>query len=351
MKKLLAAVTSGILCLGILAGCGQTSAPAQESMKPSASADPSQASTLDISQRTIRFSTTSAEGTEIVDVMHDFADLVSEASGGLMTVEVHPGSALGDVNQSFQNVQLGVQEMAVTSSSTLASAGAKDFVSLTLPYVFRDMTHLVNVTRGEIGQSILASASSSGTKTIGIGFWAEGSRNFFSKTPIRSLDDIKGMKLRCQPLDIDTDMTKALGANPTPIAFGELYSALETGVVDGAENPLSGIYSNKFQEVCKYVTLDAHSAPPVVIVFSEAIWNTMSNDEQQIIMDSWEEASAGNLDYLLESEEHYIDLLEEAGCEVIELSDKDAWVDAMAPVYETYGADVTELLEEIAAVE
>lgn len=305
----------------------------------------------EITERTIRFSTTSAENTEIVNVMKHFSELVSEASGGSMKVEVYPASQLGGVPETFQNVQLGIQEMAVTSAAVLASAGARDFDVVTLPYVFRDVSHFIHVVHSDIGQRILDSTSTAGTRTVGIGFWSEGTRNFFTKEPVRCLEDIKGMKIRCQALDVDTAMTQALGASPTPIAFSELYSALQTGVVDGAENPLSGIYNGKFQEVCKYVTLDAHSAPPVVVIFSEAIWNTMSDEERAIIKACWEKASAHNLEYLLENQARYVSLLEADGVEVIELEDQDAWRAAMAPVYEQFGAEVTDLLEEIAAIE
>ena len=326
MKKII----SLFLCLALLAGCT--------------------AACAEITERTIRFSTTSAENTEIVTVMKNFGQLVSEASGGKMKVEVYPASQLGGVPETYQNVQLGVQEMAVTSAATLASGGATAFNAVTLPYVFKDVTHFINVVNSEIGQQLLDSAAASGTRTVAIGFWSEGTRNFFTTNPVRCMADIKGMKIRCQSLDVDTAMTEALGASPTPIAFSELYSALQTGVVDGAENPLSGIYNGKFQEVCKYVTLDAHSAPPVVIIFSEAIWNTMSDEEKAIITDSWKIASAHNLEYLLENEAYYIGLLEAEGVEVIELEDLDDWSAAMAPVYEEFGADVTDLLEAIAAM-
>lgn len=326
MKKLV----SMILCLCLLLGCA--------------------VATAEIRERTIRFSTTSAENTEMVKVMKHFSELVSEASDGKMKVEVYPSSQLGSVADTYQNVQLGIQEMAVTSAATLASGGAKDFGALSLPYVFKDVTHLINVVNSEVGQAMLDSAATSGTRTVGIGFWSEGTRNFFTKKPVRTLEDIKGMRIRCQSLEVDTAMTEALGASPTPIAFSELYSALQTGIVDGAENPLSGIYNSKFQEVCKYVTLDAHSAPPVVVIFSEMIWNTMSDEEKTIIKESWNTASAHNLDYLLENEAYYIGLLEAEGVEVIRLEDQDAWSAAMEPVYEKFGADVADILEAIAAM-
>lgn len=326
MKKLI----SVILSLALLSGCI--------------------AALADVSDRTIRFSTTSAENTEVVNVMRKFGELVGVASGGKMKVEVYPGSQLGGVPETYQNVQLGIQEMAVTSSATLASGGATDFSALALPYVFKDVTHFINVVNSEIGKSMLASTVPAGTRTVGIGFWSEGTRNFFTKEPVRRLEDIKGMKIRCQPLDVDTAMTQALGASPTPIAFAELYSALQTGVVDGAENPLSGIYNGKFHEVCKYVTLDAHSAPPVVIIFSDIIWKTMSDEEKNIITESWDAASAHNLDYLLENQTRHISLLEAEGVEVIELQDLDAWSAMMAPVYEEFGSEVADILDAIAAM-
>lgn len=349
MKKLTVAL-SIILCIFLLAGCGQTAAPAASEAPQETPAEPvASEAPLDVSERTIRFATTSAEGTAIVDAMHSFADLVKEASGGAITVEIYPSSALGDVSESYQNVQLGVLDMAVTSAQNIANSGASGFTALCLPYVFKDAEHIINVIQGEIGDELLASVQTSGTKCIGVGFWDAGSRCFFSTEPIRSIEDIAGMKIRCQQLDVDTDMTTALGASPTPIAFGELYSALQTGIVDGAENPLSGIYNGKFYEVCKYVTLDEHSAPPVVIVFSETIWNTMSEDEHNIIMEAWKEASSTNYDCLVSEQEHYVGLLEAEGVEVITLSDKDKWQAAMESVYETYGSDCADVLEAIKA--
>ncbi|MCF0238146.1 MAG: TRAP transporter substrate-binding protein DctP, partial [Sphaerochaetaceae bacterium] len=172
-----------------------------------------------IQSRTIHFSTTSAEGTEIVNVMRNFADMVNKESGGKITVEIYPGSQLGSVNDTMQNCQLGVQEMAVVSAAGIADVGASAFKAFALPYVFRDEEHLMKVCQGSVGQEMLDSIATSNTKLVGIGYWSEGTRNFITKTPIRSLADVKGMKLRCQALDVDTDMCVALGASPTHLAF------------------------------------------------------------------------------------------------------------------------------------
>ncbi len=337
-KKMKKALTILIVCLFTVTAVFASGAPEAT------------ANASTIQERTIHFSTTSAEGTEIVNVMRNFADLVSKATDGKITVEVYPGSTLGSATDTRQNCQLGVQEMAVGTAADLASVGATQFKAFALPYVFRDVEHLMAVCHGEVGQEVLASVQPSGTKLVGIGFWSEGTRNFITKTPVRSISDIKGLKLRCQANDIDTDMCLALGASPTPLAFGELYSALQTGVVDGAENPLSALYSNKFHEVCKYITLDAHSCPPVVVMFSEVIWKTYSEEEQKIIMESWEQASAHNLEYLQAAEEKFINLFESEGVEVIRLNDKEAWQAAMAPLYEKYGSDIKQTMDAISAV-
>lgn len=353
MKKVLALALALVMIFALCA-CGQTAAPAAApapAAEAPAAAPAAETPALDISPRTIRFSTTSAEGMEMVNAMNKFAELVSERSDGLMKVEVYPGSALGDTTVSMQNCQLGVQDMTVATSNNVNSLGVSGFGAFALPFVFRDNDHLFNVLESDIGAELIASIAESDTKLVGIGYWFEGTRNFISKDPIRSVEDIKGMKIRCQANDIDTAMVQALGASPTPIAFGELYTALQTGVVDGCENPLSGIYSSKFQEVCKYLTLDAHTALPVVVLYSEAIWNAMSADEQQIITECWAEASAHNREWLSGVQDEYIQKFQDEGVEVIELTDHDKWVEAMAPVYDQFGGDVADLLARIAEVQ
>ncbi len=305
----------------------------------------------DIKERTIRFSTTSSEGNPVVDAMHTFADLVAEASDGKITVELYPSSQLGNAAETMKNVQLGVLDMTIASAQSLATAGAGDLTALSLPFIFRDNEHIIKVLQGDIGKAMLAQIAESGTKCIGIGFWEPGARNFYSKAPITCIDDIKGLKIRCQQLDIDTDMVKALGASPTPIAAGEVYSALQTGVVDGADQPISGIYSQKYYEVCKNVTLDSHTAPPVVAIYSEVLWKQLSADEQAIIQAAWDEAVANNLDRINNDEADLIAKLEAEGVTFHTLTDRDKWVEAMQPVFETYAKDCIEVVNQIQALE
>lgn len=304
----------------------------------------------DVSDRTIRFSTTSADGTTIADAMYLFADKVAELSDGKMKVEVFTNSTLGDGPQALQNVQLGVQEMTMTGTTYLANNGAVGFNAFALPYVFDSLEHQMKVINGEIGTNLLDTIQTCGAHAIGIGYWSEGSRNFFTVKPVTCFEDIAGMKIRCMQNEVDTQMVKALGASPTPIAFGELYSALQTGVVDGAENPLDGIYSSKFYEVCKNVVMDEHSMPPTVIIFSESIWNGYSAEEQQIIRDAWAFVAETNYDVVNAGMTEYRDLLEAEGCVITDLNDKDKWSDAMADVYAQFGADCSDVIDAIFAL-
>mgnify|MGYP004626314339 FL=1 len=332
MKKIISILMVALIAVSCIFAQGSTdAAPAEGGIKG----------------RTIRFSTTSSEGTTLVDAMHMFADKVAELSNGKIKVEIYPSSQLGDGPQALQNCQLGVQEMTMTQPSYLASNGAKEFTAVCLPYVFRNLEHQDAVIHGLVGEELLATAQPSGTRLVGVGFLSEGARNFFTKTPVKSFEDMKGLKIRCMQNAVDTMMVKALGASPTPIAFSELYSAIQTGVVDGGENPLDGIYSSKFYEVCKHVTIDEHSNIPTVIVFSEVIWNQMSTEERQIVLDAWKSVAATNLKLVQEGEAKYRKALQEAGCSIYELSDKAKWQDAMEPIYKEFGSDCQAFLQKI----
>jgi TRAP-type transport system periplasmic protein len=301
-----------------------------------------------IRDRTIRFGTTSAATSDVVKTMEFFATKVAEASGGKIKVELFPGSTLGDVRQMTQNAQMGALDMTLVTPAVISDMGAKKFMVLNLPYVFNDNEHSWKVLDGSVGTEILESLSS--LRLVGLGYYKDGARNFFTTTPIRKIEDLKGKKIRVQPVAMDTDMALALGINPTPIAFAELYSALQTGVVVGAENPIAGYFNGKYYEVCKYLTIDEHSNPPVVIVFSDMIWRQLSAAEQKILRDSWKLAQNFNKANVVNAEAGLLDKLKAAGVEIITISDKDKWIAAMKPVYDKYAVGLEDLLAKIRAV-
>ena len=310
---------------------------------------PVEAPAFEFEKATLRFGTASAEGSLIVDTMNDFAKRVAEKTAGNVTVEVFPASQLGSPKEMTQSLQLGALDMSMNQPGAMVDMGIKEMSVIVLPYIFRDFEHRWNVLESEIGTSLLEKVDAGNIGLKGFGYFKDGARNFFTakNKPIRKLEDIKGMKLRVQPQEMDSDMTVALGASPTPTAFAELYSAIQSGVVDGAEQPAAGYYNGKFHEVTEYFTLDEHTYNTLVVLFSELSWNKLQPEVQQVLSESWAEAAEISKSRVVEDEKEILVKLEAEGVEVIRLTDRDKWVEAMKPVYDKHGAGFEELIATI----
>ena len=284
---------------------------------------------------TMKFGTASAEPTLVVKTMRSFAKKVLDKTSGQVTVEIFPSSQLGNPTEITRSTQMGAVDMCVTQPATLSTMGTKDMAVLALPYLFKNFDQRLNVLFGPIGKELLDTVSSGKNQLVGFGYFPDGARNFFTvkDKPIRRFEDLKGMKLRVQPTPLDADMVLALGASPTPIAFSELYSALQTGVVDGAEQPVTSYYAGKYYEVSKYMTLDEHTYNTVVILFSELSWKKRTPQLQKVLTDSWEEAVKEAVPLILKGEEEALAKVTAAGVEVIKLTDKQKWMDAVKPLY------------------
>ena len=185
------------------------------------------------------------------------------------------------------------------------------------------------------------------TKCIGIGFWEPGSRNFYSKDPITCMDDIKGMKIRCQQLDIDTDMVKALGASPTPIAAGEVYSALQTGVVDGAEQPIANYKSNAFPEVANNMILDGHTLGAIQAVITDTAWAKLTADQQAVLLEAGKLTQQFNADLSEGAENEVLDQLKAEGCNIVEVTNKAEWAEACKDIISQSSANHPDLYQQI----
>jgi len=214
----------------------------------------------------------------------EFARLVKERSGGRIVIEVYPGSQLGQEKAVIEQVQFGAIDLTRVSLSVTSSFVPK-LNAFQMPYLYRDEAHMWKVLNGEIGKSLLASLEPFGF--IGLGWFEGGSRNFYnSKRPIRTPADLKGLKIRVQESELMMGLVSAFGAIPTPMAYGEVYSALQTGVVDGQMNPISIIAMAKFQEVQKYITLTNHLYAPYVWVINPKFYSGRSAELQNVIDDA-----------------------------------------------------------------
>ena len=278
---------------------------------------------------------------------HKFADIVKEKTNGRIEVEVYDSGQLGDEKSVIEQIQFGGIDMSRVALTPLSEFN-KQLMALQLPYLYRDSDHMWKVLDGDIGDELLKSTESSGI--VGLSWYDAGARNFYnSKKEIKSLDDLKGMKIRVQESSMMMDMVKALGANPTPMAYGEVYSALQTGVIDGAENNWPSYESTSHYEVAKYIVEDEHSRVPEMQIISKQTMDKLSPEDQKIIREAAKESAKYERELWAEREKASKDKVKAAGSIITTLSAqvRQQFMDAVKPLYDQYGADYKDLIKRI----
>lgn len=270
----------------------------------------------------------------------EFARIVKEKSGGRITIDVFPAGQLGDEKTSYQTLQMGggAIDIARGNTNSLADFGAKKLTLFGLPFTFRDREHLWKVLHSEIGQSYLKEMQEINSGMVGLFYLDEGSRNFFTgnKRPIKSFEDFKGKKLRVPTTLVMSDTVAALGSQSTPISFAELYSALQTGAVDGAEQPHSGYASNKFYEVAPNYILTGHTYSPSIVLMSAKVWDALDDEAKKILMDAGKETENWNKANIEKLDADLLDQIRKAGANVIEVKDKTPYINALKSVVPKY---------------
>ena len=276
-----------------------------------------------------------------------FAELVKEKTDGNVIVEVYPGAVLGEEVDSIQQTRAGVIAMARVNTVPLAQFIPEVGV-FTLPYIFANTDHKWEVLDGPIGNSILESFEKAGL--VGLNYYEAGSRNFYTtKKPIKSLADLKGQKIRVQPSEISIKMVELLGGAPTPLSYGEVYSALQTGVIDGAENDFVSYYTSSHYEVAKYYTLDGHLSPPAVTIMNKAIFYGLPEEYQQAILEAAKEAQSFEIEEMLAFEEESKEKVVAAGTQIFEV-DVVEFQEAVEPIYDMY-PEYSEIIEQIRSLQ
>lgn len=296
------------------------------------------AAQAEIHEQTIRFSSAGADGSPIVLGMRKFAEIVKEKSGGKIDVKVFPAGMLGGDMQAITSLQGGVLQMT-TMNAGLLSGIAPDFAVLDLPFLFADPAEVDAVMSGEVGQKLAAELDPKGL--VALSYWELGFRNLTNnRHPVAKLEDVSGLKIRVVQSPIYLDMFSALGANPVPMPFPEVYTALETGTVDGQENPAASILTAKLNEVQKYMTLTRHTYNPQVVMFSQKQWNKLDPEEQALLKSAAEEAGAYQRQLARDADAKAVADLKAQGMEVTELAPEELqkFRDATAPVAQKYSA-------------
>lgn len=241
---------------------------------------------------------------------------LEELSGGRMTIDIYPSGVLGSEVQSIEQLQGGALAMTKTSTAAMESF-IPELGVFGVPYLFNDHESYWSILDGEIGHDLLSVGDSLGLR--GLCYYDSGSRNFYStKKPIRSPKDLQGMKIRVQNSRMAIAMIEAMGGSPTPIAWGELYSALAQGVVDGAENNPPSFESSRHFEVCKYFTPDAHTRVPDLLMISFKVWNSLSPQEQEWLQAAADESSVFQRALWAEKTIESLEKVKAAGVEIVD---------------------------------
>ena len=293
------------------------------------------------------------DGTIVGEMAKAFKEKAEEVSGGEITIDIQAGGVLGSEDQILDNLLGGgnITDISRISAFALTQYGCNKAKLLSIPYTFVNEDHFWNFAASDLAQEFLLEPQEVGLPLRGLCYGEEGFRHFFFKTEVKGLEDLKGLKIRVSSDPVMTGMVSNLGASATTVAFTELYSALNTGVVDGAEQPTANYRSNAFQEVAPYLLLDGHTLGALQIIITDAAWNKLSEAQQGWIMEAAKYASEVCKAKVAEIEAQTFELLAADGATVIPVEDKAPWVEACQETIQANTADQAELYAQILAMQ
>lgn len=271
---------------------------------------------------------------------------LKELSDGKLILEIYPSQQLGTERQCLELLQIGSLDMTKVSVGVLENFAPKMKI-LGLPFLFRDRQHAFKVLDGPVGRQLLEDGEKYWLK--GLGYYDAGSRSFYTKDrPINSPDDLDGLKIRVMESVTAIDMVTSFGGSPTPISWGELYTSLQQGVVDGAENNPPSFYLSRHYEVCKYYSLDEHTVLPDVLLAGTHLWNKLSLEEKEWLTQAVENSISYQRKLWMESEKEALDAVQEAGVKIIR-PDKTLFSEKVKGIYEQYkeNEELYRLIQEI----
>ena len=273
------------------------------------------------------------------------------ATGGRLSVQMFPSMQLGGEKEAIEQAQVGALQIARISVGAVGPV-VDDVNVFNMPFVFRDAKHMEAVLDGDIGNELLAKITANEkTGLVALGWMNAGSRNIYnSKRPIKTLADLKGLKIRMigNPLFIDT--MNALGGNGIAMGFDQVYSAIQTGVVDGAENNLPSFIAQNHYQVARYFSMTEHLIIPELLAFSKVSWDKLSKEDQDLVKKTGRGAQAEQRVLWYEAEKIALDRMNEVGTDIVMQIDKQPFRDAVKPIWEKYGAKYADMTKRIAAV-
>ena len=355
MKKRIVAVVLSALLVASLSGCGLKS-PAETTPKGETTqgeAKPEEAkpegTTAVEPEITLVYAEVNPLDTIVGQTGSAFKEKVEELSGGKIKIDLQASGVLGSENDVLDTMLGGggTIDMSRISAFALTSYGGEKSKLLSVPYTFVSRDHFWNFATSDLAPEFLLESQENGSGVRGLFYGEEGFRHFFTVKPVNTIDDIKGMKLRVSNDPVMNGMVQGLGASPTVVSFGELYSALQTGVVDGAEQPIANYKSNAFQEVSPNLILDGHTLGAIQVIITDDAWDKLTEGQQNILVEAGKLTSEFNRKISEEAENKVLDELRASGINVVDVDDITPWQDACKDIITESTKDNAELYQTI----
>lgn len=349
MKRFASIILVLALLLSVVVGCSpaEQAPPASSSSGDTSSGDETPADDpKPVETVTMRLAEVHPEGYPTTEADREFARLVEERTDGRYKIEVYPGGILGDEKSVTEQIQFGALEFGRLSLSPITEF-EESLNMLMLPYLYRDREHMFNVVDGPIGDNLLVNLEEN-SGLVGLAWFDAGARSFYNtEREIHSPDDMKGLKIRVQETELMMDLISALGASPVSLAYGDVYSALQTGVIDGAENNFPSYESTHHYEVAKYFTLDEHTRVPELILTSNLVMDKLSDADKVIFKEAAREAAILERELWAEYEKKSEEIIIEAGNIMTRLDSNAEFQEKVMPLYDKFGAGYEDLINEI----
>ena len=334
-----------------LTACGGSSNSTAASTSTAASAAPAgdAAAAANDPEVTLVYAEVNPLDTIVGQTASHFKEKVEELTGGSVVIDVQASGVLGSENDVLDAILGGSTsiDMSRISAFALTSYGCNKSKLLSIPFTFENRAHFWNFANSDLAPEFLNEPQELGLPVRGMFYGEEGFRHFFTVNPVSGIADFKGLKLRVSNDPVMNGMVEGLGANPTVVSFGELYSALQTGVVDGAEQPIANYKSNAFPEVANNLILDGHTLGAVQAVITDNAWGKLTANQQAAVMAAAADTQKFNADLSETAENKVLEELRSSGCNVVDVDDKTPWQEACAKVIKDNTSDQAELYQKL----
>lgn len=349
MKKKILSVLLCTAMLVTMTGCGTKESATVKTQTKTETNKNSKSDTDSNDPITLVYAEVNPLDTIVGQTGQKFKETVEELSNGEIIIDLQTDGVLGTENDILDSMLGGGSsvDMIRISAFGLTSYGGEKSMLLSLPYTFVSREHFWNFATSDLAEEFLLEPQENGSGVRGLFYGEEGFRHFFTAKEVTGIDDFKGMKIRVANDAIMNSLVEALGATPTVVALNDLYSALQTGVCDAAEQPIANYKANAFPEVANTMILDGHTLGAVQVIITDAAWNKLTEEQQDILVEAGKVASEYNRQISEEAENEVLEELKASGCNIVEVDDVTPWQEATKALIEEYTKDNKDLYQQI----